>query len=373
MVSEIQGEISFPIKMQRDRQVFNATPTASKTPSKLRHELLSPFQDSPSKNTRSRARTVTAESDVEKDDDENSLQVVKRRPDFVIKDWLNDIPYMYKLVEILSVIISIFAVIFWGVYKLVSNIPVPTIPKNKLSKILRTGLLVFLLGSSFYLLKTNRVPVSVEQVTTDSQPVNDFDSLWVLVQNQINPLVKKLSTYSSKLEKLEQLTKQGSLSDSGDIAKQFYVFRNEMEQKIQATIIGFESTVSKVEKVKQTAIEETRELAINEIRKFAKNFLPIDLNVDNLDIEEINENLKQIMSNLVNSDDRGAALMFHKYGPDYALYSAGSTIDTKLTTETFKGRNQEISKLLRLPTGPESILDQNLDPGHCWAMKGFYF
>ena len=305
--------------------------------------------------------------------DESELQMVKRRPDFHIVDWLNDIPYMYKLVEILSIIISVLAVIFWGAYKLASKIPVPKIQKKVLSRILRTTLLVFLVASGFYLLKMRgKQETAVSQpLTPNSSQSSDFDSLWVLIQNQINPIVKKLSVYNQKLEELELLAKDSrSKSVSSDIISTIETLRFEMEQKIDSTIAEYKNSFSKIEQVKETVLEESRDLAIEQIRSFAQNFLPNDQNVQLFTIEEINQRMQQIMSNVLGADDRGNAFLFHKYGPDYALYSAGSTIDNEKTTETFRGRNQEISKLLRLPTGPELILDQNLDPGHCWAMKG---
>ena len=362
--------------MQSGRFHFGETPTRPRTPSKLKNELLRPFEDSPSHNTRSRSRSVTSEfRDVNDctDQEDNPLQMVRRESDIKFLDWLNDIPYFNKLVSALSVILSIVVVIYWGIHKLISKAKVPKLQRNMISRISRTSLLVFLFASGFYLLRIRVVDDAnvSDQSLPPSSERKDFDSMWMLLQNQINPLVHRLSVHNERIQALESSTNLVNLSDSIiDIKETMEKFRSEVQLKIDSAVADYRESMVKLDVMKENIMHETKELVVDNFRIFARSFVPKEFESDLLSFEEIIDNMRYMMENRFKSDSTAESLIFNNYGPDYALYSAGATIDALETTETFKGRNREISKLLRLPTGPDLILEQNLEPGHCWPMKG---
>jgi ElaB/YqjD/DUF883 family membrane-anchored ribosome-binding protein len=362
--------------------------------SKLRNDISFILHDSPSRNTRSRTKSLqfrNEEFDYEITDfereQERALVLKKRKADFHYIDWLQDLPFLNRIVELISMVISFIYVLFWSAWQLLCMLPKVKISSRVSSQMKRATLMIFLMTAGLYLLRSKREVFEKRNVSLASTPngtdapspqtghVQRFEEMMMIVQNQITPLIQKLKSQQEILDELRTSLVTATDSRNSELDSLFNEKLNALKVEFESILMEMQerlqsSTTQNRDQIQSTVERASKDLINEEFLGILHSLLPNEKDLKGMDKNVILAKLRKHVGNHFSMESTGQASVYEKYGPDYSLFSAGANIDLSMTSESFSKRGNSLSQILKLPLGPAAVLDPDLTPGNCWAFKG---
>lgn len=209
---------------------------------------------------------------------------------------------------------------------------------------------VLLVGCGYQLLKSKRyrpaqTKVQSEQTTllnpvisSDHGDSDKLDALWMLLQNQINPVQATLMKNNERLNKLEA------------ILEQYRPMETNFEEQLSGLFEYTQQTDSRINDLynQMANTADIHEMIQAEVQS------SVDVYAQSAQTQQL---LKHLIGKALKND------IYEKYGPEYSLLHAGASIIQRSTT----------ASLNPLTKGPTKILDSDLTPGNCFGFQGIYY
>ncbi|KAI8899980.1 hypothetical protein BC833DRAFT_323967 [Globomyces pollinis-pini] len=231
----------------------------------------------------------------------------------------------------------------------------------------------------------NPIPdITTEKISTSQNTNYQPDEFFNHLRESLNPISQTLILHSKILAKLQQndiseslksellkLNQQSKESIKKDVAnQQMYEKLMESNELLKTMMQKFEPKMEELQ-IKLDEFETYRGNELDQIKiDIADRLNELEGDVLNK-VTELFESFKEdTEEKLENSQNNHQH--FHDLGPDYSLLSAGAAIDLSYTSESYYQIGSGVPADLLHRSRPESILDPNLVPGNCWAMKGIY-
>jgi hypothetical protein len=312
-------------------------------------------------------------------------------PELVVIDWVKDIPFMSTLVSYVTHFPTLLIFAWNGIGSMLDFVKIHA-SRHVRDQIKRSIMFVGLALMSFYILGSrNRTTGSISIITnsTDaeitiikpdlrySQLEEKIDTLFLLLQNQMNPVISNLKNQGEKLHELEQALETKTES-SPALLQALVSLNEELDSKIKQMgekIMGLSQKSSQeMEILKQDLSDSFQEKLHQSVRDAIQHALTdvISENPSQFSNEKaallsfLDHKLLQSMA-LTESD---SMYIFKTFGPDYSLRTSGASIVTQNTSPSFLQDKDVIVNGLHKIGSPLEILDPSTEPGHCWGMKG---
>lgn len=184
------------------------------------------------------------------------------------------------------------------------------------------------------------------------------EQIFVMFQSKLTPLLSKLNENANQIQHLK--SEFSSLKESKEAHPE-----EDFNDKYNALM----EELAKVQEnfsVKQDEINSLIEVKVNSdlSNKFGKFISNGEL--DKLLAAKVTAVMEEEITKLEHKSS-----IIKRFGADYSLFSAGASVSSH--SDPYTGANQKSVLGIRYPTGPNNVLDDNIDPGNCWGMKGLYF
>jgi SUN domain-containing protein 1/2 len=203
------------------------------------------------------------------------------------------------------------------------------------------------------------------------------DNYHIAVEQYINDLLKSI-IHNSTAEHGEK----SGLSDFSAWINNYFVAKNELEEKLQALSIDVKSQTMKeasteMQHIAKEEAQNTAKQIMNTVSEKIKAEYGQRLNDSVVNVTNEMTHLSGLSEEEVSKIVRNALIQYDadKTGMfDYALETAGGSVISTRCTETFVKKTAMYS-LFGIPiwypsNNPRTIIQPGVQPGECWAFKG---
>jgi gas vesicle protein len=227
---------------------------------------------------------------------------------------------------------------------------------------------------------TNSTDAHIPMMKPDlryTQLEEKIDTLFLLLQNQMNPIISNLKNQGEKLQELEQAL-QTKTESSPALLQALVALNEELDTKIKQMgekVMGLsQRSTEDIESLKgelSDSLNEKLEQSVGDA--IQKAFM--DLVSENP--TQFNDQKAALLSFLESRllqyrapSEADSMYIFKTFGPDYSLKTSGASIVTQNTSPSYLQDKDVFVKGLHKVGSPLEILDPSIEPGHCWGMKG---
>jgi predicted transcriptional regulator len=204
-----------------------------------------------------------------------------------------------------------------------------------------------------------------------------MDTLFLLLQTQLNPLVDNLKIQKLELERLEEMISIQPKSETSPSLLQALVSLNEeLDSKIKRISIDLDTlaneSANQIIQIGDTIEDKFNIFFDQAVKKVFEDLLLEDSVVFRTEKSRFVSGLEQkvLQQILLMQRKPDSISIYEKYGPDYSLWSAGATIMMTNTSPSYLPEKDQIIKGLNNLGGPQEVLIPAMEPGRCWGMKG---
>ncbi|KAI8903636.1 UNC-like C-terminal-domain-containing protein [Gorgonomyces haynaldii] len=175
--------------------------------------------------------------------------------------------------------------------------------------------------------------------------------MWLIYVNKpVEIPVVELQSLEARLANLESKTHSQDIHNLQQRVSEVEMFQKQLLNKIESLDLPETKMVEWMEWLNLNIDKMTQVPTLEQIQQL---------------IHQESGQIKQMVEGLVEKQEY----------PDYALNTAGATIDYKFTTQTYSSKSSLHQALSlvgfeRRSHGPDTVLDPGVLPGQCWPMKG---